>query len=479
MWAERFRVARAVVVRGVGGCALVAFASLAAQLRGLVGAHGILPAQAFFERVADRLDLVERVTRLPSLFWLTGASDGWLLAFCAAGMIASALAVADVFAGPALLVAYALYLSLCGAGQIFLGYQWDMLLCESLIVAALMSPRRPSPFSLVLVWALAARLEMGSGLSKLLSGDESWRSLTALHFHFETQPLPTPVGWLAHHLPAPLLDLSCLLMFVIQLGLPPLLFVPLRKVRHAAVAGMTLLQAVIALTGNFAFFNALTTVLALAAVDDDAWRSLARALLPASASSGSSSPPAAAARAPVARAGAGRAAVAVLSCVLIVLGLLAETERLVRAPLPFDDVMMRVEPFLVAGGYGLFASMTTERDEIVVEGTLDGETWLPYAFKDKPGDVDALPGFVAPHQPRLDWQMWFAALGSPRRSPWFFRFLERLRDAEPSVLALLAGDPFHGARPLDVRATLWRYHVAPLGSGHVWTREELGVFGAR
>jgi hypothetical protein len=122
--------------------------------------------------------------------------------------------------------------------------------------------------------------------------------------------------------------------------------------------------------------------------------------------------------------------------------------------------------------------MTTERDEIIVEGSEDGERWIPYEFKYKPGDVYRRPRFVEPHQPRLDWQMWFAALGDYRSSPWFVSFCERLLKGSPPVLALLRKNPFPYAPPRYVRALLYRYRFTTLAEhradGAWWKRTLLG-----
>jgi len=114
--------------------------------------------------------------------------------------------------------------------------------------------------------------------------------------------------------------------------------------------------------------------------------------------------------------------------------------------------------FQLVNGYGLFAHMTTERPEIIVEGSRDGIDWKPYAFRWKPGDPMRRPGFVQPHMPRLDWQMWFAALGSYRSSGWFLPFCQRLLQGSPAVLELLASNPFPGSPPKYLRATLYDYH---------------------
>jgi len=149
-------------------------------------------------------------------------------------------------------------------------------------------------------------------------------------------------------------------------------------------------------------------------------------------------------------------------------------------PVIADPLLRQLQPLRSVNGYGLFARMTTVRNEIVIEGSDDGTNWLPYEFPWKPGDVMRRPAFVAPHQPRLDWQMWFAALTPYRANPsqWFTRLLQRVLDGEPSVLALLASNPFPTAPPRYVRAVVWEYHFSDAGdaSGAWWRREWRGIY---
>jgi hypothetical protein len=139
-----------------------------------------------------------------------------------------------------------------------------------------------------------------------------------------------------------------------------------------------------------------------------------------------------------------------------------------------------LRPFRSINGYGLFRVMTITRPEIVIEGSNDGRIWLEYEFRYKPGDLRRAPRFNAPHQPRLDWQMWFAALGAPRHPPWFVNFVRRLLDGSPRVMSLLERNPFPDAPPRYLRATLYRYEftdrAARAKSGDWWRRERLGEY---
>ena len=146
-------------------------------------------------------------------------------------------------------------------------------------------------------------------------------------------------------------------------------------------------------------------------------------------------------------------------------------------PAPLEALRRWVEPFHSMNAYGLFAVMTTERPEIVVEGSDDGETWAPYAFRWKPGDVDRRPRFTTPHMPRLDWQMWFAALaGDCRSQRWFLAFEQRLLEGSPDVLRLLQDNPFPARPPRYLRARLRQYHFTGRGAEAWWQWDEAGLY---
>ncbi len=461
---------------------LVAFASLGVQVQGLVGSRGIWPATETLTSL-QRWHAGARFWRAPTLFWL-GASDRALEAACTLGVLLSVLLVLGVAPRVVLVSLWAAYLSLCTAAGSFLGYQWDALLVESLCVALFLAPPvwrerpgcdpPPPRAALLLVRLLLFKLLFLSGFVKLASGDPTWRDLTALEYHYWTQPLPTWTSAYAAALPHAVQVASVLATFAVELAVPFLLFAP-RRPRRAAVLVLVGFQLCLLATGNFAFFNLLTIVLCVAALDDAV---LSRALPRALRRRFAFGVPLAAPRSSRLR----RAAFA------SGLTLLVSTNALVlaQAVLPpgalpglLIDARQAIAPWRTANGYGLFAVMTTERPEIIVEGSHDGSTWLAYEFRWKPGRLDRAPRFVAPHQPRLDWEMWFAALRGCRRSPWFPRFAKRLLEGSEPVLGLLASNPFPEAPPRELRSTVYRYRFASAQlrrrTGRWWTREEPGV----
>ena len=443
----RFDATADVVYRGIAVATLIALGSLWLQAEALIGDRGVLPASEFLEAVHATFESGSYWT-VPTVLWF-GISFHWVFAF---GTLCALVGLAGKLRTSAALGAYLAYLSIVGVGQTFTAYQWDMFLIECLFAAAILA-RSP----VVGIWVLrllAFRFMFLSGAVKLLSGDPVWADLTALEYHFETQPLPTFLAPFAHQLPASALALAVATTFAIELVLPFLIFGP-RKFRAIAAFAFIGFEVLILATGNYNFFNLLTIIVCLALFDDRFFR-VKRTPGPH-----------------VRRVGAQS-----LAAVVIVLGLCQTAAAFARFPNPAE----LVQPLRVVNRYGLFAVMTTERRELVIEGSIDGDNWFEYEFPFKPGDLDRVPGWATPHQPRLDWQMWFAALTRPEYAPWIYSLVFRLLDAEPTVLDWI-DDPFQGERPRYVRIVSYRYEFArPNGmpaqgdvdadSGRWWNRSD-------
>ncbi len=468
--------ASSLFIRLVALCYLAAFLSLWVQVDGLVGPRGVLPAGRYLDWVRSQLG-PERLWWVPTLAWIS-PGPAMLHGLCAGGAFVSLLVFFGLAPTLGLALAWAFYLSLSSVAQIFLNYQWDALLLEAGLLAIFLSPpaRRlrftssspPSRTALLLLRWLLFRLMFSSGAVKLGSGDPMWRSLTALRVHYETQPLPTWIGWAFHQLPASFQTASCLFLFFVEVAVPFLVFAP-RRAKHVAFGFLVALQLLIAATGNYAFFNLLAIALCFLLIDDAAF--------PARWRAATGDPPARPRRWPA----------VVLAPIAVVLFVgsalqLALTVRRSAAGLPAGAIRFveRLSPLRSVNRYGLFAVMTARRPEIVVEGSADGATWRPYEFRWKPGDVRRRPGFVAPHQPRLDWQMWFAALGSCEENPWLVAFLARLLQGEPAVVRLLATNPFPRMPPRYVRALLYDYRFTNRETrrrtGAWWRRELVGLY---
>ncbi len=460
-------------LRGIAAVYLIAFVSFTVQARGLVGESGILPAQAFFARAGAALG-PEGFWLLPSACWW-GASDAVLCGLGIAGAAVAALVLAGFVPMAGLIFLWGAYLSLSIAGQDFYRFQWDLLLLEAGFLSLFLAPLgwrlragNPPRISRFLVVWLLFRLMFCSGVVKLTSGDPAWSDGSALEFHYFTQPLPTPLAWFAAQLPDWWQFFSVKVMFLAELMLPFLLFGP-RHPRLAAAAGIVLLQILIAAAGNYGFFNLLTMVLCLLAVDDAVWRRW----FP-SAGSAQSTPSA---------KFLPRWALIPAGAAFFLLSLVPSAGAF-RHPMPWmaplAEIYDTVAPFRTINGYGLFAVMTTERREIIVQGSEDGFDWKTYTFRFKPGDPRRAPPWVAPYMPRLDWQMWFAALGSPENNPWFAAFLQRLGEGSPSVLGLLEKNPFPGRPPRFLRALSDRYTftTAPEArvTGDWWNTEPAAIY---
>ncbi len=499
---------RWLFLKSLGVIYLIAFLSLWVQVMGLIGSNGILPANLTmfgFRQEASAAHLgLGRYHLVPSLCWLS-ATDGFLKLQCAAGTAIAVVLILGIAPAPCLFLLWLIYLSLSVVSREFLSFQWDNLLLEVGFLAIFFAPLqwlpRPGnspPPSKAVLWLLRwllFRLMLGSGLVKLLSGDPTWRNLTALKFHYETQPLPTWIAWYTHQLPGRAQQFSTVFLFLIELGLPSLVFAP-RRLRQIPFAGFMALQFLILLTGNYCFFNLLSFLLCLVLLDDAAvarvfpakWlrrllesRPQSQALDNAHDQELETGPPSPAPprqllRWPI-------QVIFPLTCIAAFIPAM-QLGALFRARVPWPSPMLAiyswVMPFRSFNNYGLFAVMTTNRPEIVVQGSNDGVTWLDYEFKYKPGDPKRRPRFVEPHQPRLDWQLWFAALGDYQHNFWFVEFCFRLLNGSPEVVGLLQRNPFPRAPPRYIRAMLYEYHFTDFATrrrtGAWWRRELKGEY---
>ncbi len=464
-WPLSPALVRALFTRGIAFVYVVAFLSFWRQAHGLIGSHGILPAAAYLEAVALQLGSLDAVLRLPTLFW-SSAGDTALHVLSGVGVLAALGGLAGVAPALCLTVCWVCYLSIVHAGQLFFSYQWDILLLEAGFLAIFWAPLTwrwglvwPGAPSLVVVWLgrwLLFRLLWSSGVVKLLSGDPTWRNLTATTFHYETQPLPLWISHYAHHLPVWIHHAEVVLVFVIEFLLPFVIFGP-RRWRLVAAAGFAALQFLIAVTGNYGFFNLLTLVLCLALLDTGRRHGIGRI------------PPVRTWPATI---------VVPLAMLLFVLGatnLAATTGVSLPGTRWLSAIQRFVTPLHLSNRYGLFASMTTARPEIVVEGSADGRTWKTYEFHWKATDPNRRPGFVPLHMPRLDWQLWFAALQGYEGAPWFGHFAARLLEGEPTVTELLAVNPFADTPPRLLRSRLFQYRFsgpAQRAEGVWWTRSD-------
>lgn len=462
---QRQALASWLFLRLLGALYVIAFASLAMQILGLVGHAGILPLGDYLSAARQGWGTAA-YWRLPTLFWIA-SGDAALLAAALAGTALGLLVLWDIGVRASLIGAFALYLSFVYAGQVFMNYQWDLLLLEAGFLAIFLSAG-----SRIIVWLyrwLIFRFLFLAGAMKLATGDRTWRSLTALDYHFWTQPLPTPLAWYAAQLPRPLLAGATAAVLLIELGLVFLIWLP-RRPRAVAAWAVLLFQLSIMLTGNYNFFNLLTMALCLFLFDDAALRRVVPRLLVSWAQSREARPGYAA-----------TALAAALALIVVPAGLDRLWQPLAGTDLPLAGALAEtISPLLIVNPYGLFATMTVSRPEIILEGSDDGQTWRDYVFRYLPGPVARPPPWCIPYQPRLDWQMWLAAYSGIAEIPWFERLVQTLLSGSPPVLALLAANPFPKHPPKYVRAELYDYRFADpethVRTGQWWVRRLEGLY---
>ncbi len=448
-------------LRLLGLVYLIAFSSLLCQLPGLYARRGLLPIADCLQPLRVRLG-ARGFWLLPSLFWF-GSSDRWLQGTAWAGLVCALLLVLGLWPPLMLALLWAAYLSFVVVGRDFLSFQWDTLLLETGFISifyALVTP--PTPLMLAVYWCFVFRFMISAGVVKLSSGDPNWRQLRALDYHYQTQPLPNRFGWYAHQLPHWVQSISTLSTFFFEL-LVPLLFLLTAPLRLLGVLLSVAFQALIMLSGNYGFFNLLTLVLLLPLVDGRYLGPLQQWLgwLPG--------PPDAASAA---------LAVSLLFLVFLLLNLL-QLVGLFYAPARDNRFMALMSRAPISNAYGLFAAMTTRRLELVFEGSNDLEQWQAYEFRWKPGACERAPRQAAPHMPRLDWQLWFAALHPERLEPWVLTLMLRLLQGEPAVQRLLHRVPFERP-PRYLRLLIYSYRFSNRSekrtNGRWWHRTLIGQY---
>jgi Lipase maturation factor len=468
-----------MLLRGIGLIYAVAFLILLRQGQALIGGHGILPAARFLDLVAAQLgSRGAGFWELPSLFWIS-ASDAWLVGGAWLGFLAALGMLAGFANAPLLALLWALYLSFAHVGQIFYGYGWDSLLCETGFLAIFLAPfwrprefdaRSPPPLLVVILFRwLAFRIMFGAGLIKL-RGDACWTDLTCLAYHYETQPNPGPLSPLFHAAPLWFHKLGTLFNHLVEVAAPFGVFGP-RRLRAISGALIVVFQSILIASGNLSFLNWLTLIIGLACFDDQlVLRVLPRRLREHFL----------ARLGEVADAEPSRRR-GIVSIVLAVVIALLSLNPVVNLLSPRQAMNASFEPFDLVNTYGAFGSVSRERYEVVIQGTSaqtldEGTKWLEYELPCKPGRVDRRPCLVTPYHYRLDWQLWFVPLSPDHQRRWFLSLTNKLLRGDAAVLALFAENPFPQQPPHFIRASFYRYQFAPLGSHDTWQRSPAGQY---
>ncbi|MDH5672027.1 MAG: lipase maturation factor family protein [Myxococcales bacterium] len=469
----RYWLTRFVLLRGLGFVHVVAAIVLLSQMGPLIGSEGLMPAAGYLERIGATTGFWE----WPTLFWFD-CSDAVMAALAWLDLVLACLLMLGVGNGLLVAALWLIYLSFCHVGQTFWGYGWEMLLLEATFLAIFLCPLRglralpsdhapPTPVIWMLRW-LVFRVMFGAGLIKI-RGDGCWVELTCLVHHYETQPVPHPLSWLLHQAPLWFHQAGALVNHFVELVVPFGVFGP-RRLRHLAGTLLLGFQGMLIFSGNLSFLNWLTLVVCLSCFDDGLLgRLLPRRLVGlAQAREGSWSD-----------ARSRRIGVGLLALLVAVLSLGPIFNMLSSR----QAMNTSFDPLHLVNSYGAFGSVGKERNEVVLQGTDatvpdDSAHWADYEFYCKPGDVERRPCLITPYHHRLDWQMWFAALGDYTREPWLLHLIYKLLNGDAGARSLIAHDPFEQKPPRYIRAAFYRYRFTRLGDGSdaFWQRERIGNY---
>lgn len=473
-----YDITRNVFLRSLGFIYFVAFLSLNRQVLALLGKDGLLPATLFLQNLRQEWcgASFNCFGQLPSIFWFN-CSDWLLLLLSWVGLALSVLIIAGATNAALMVFQWFLYMSFVHIGQVFYGYGWETMMLEAGFLAIFLCPLRslrPNPprypTPIVLMWFyrwMIFRTMFGAGMIKI-HGDECWRNLTCLAYHYETQPIPNPISWYLHHMPMWFHQCGCLFNHFVELIVPWFYFAP-RRLRHVAGALTVLFQVILIISGNLSFLNWLTIVITIPCFDD---RLLARFFRMAPEPVAGTAYPA-----PFAIL----ARKVVLTCLTVLLLWLSyypisnifSSRQLMNASFNRLHLM---------NTYGAFGSVGTVRNEIILEGTTDSvpddtARWKAYEFLAKPGDPARRPVFIAPYQSRIDWQIWFAAMEDPGENPWLLHLVYKLLKGDRGAIGLLKTNPFPGQPPRYIRADLYEYHFTRDHSkGLWWDRKLVGSY---
>jgi hypothetical protein len=462
-WLSRF-----IFLRGLGFVYFFAFLSAALQIVPLIGETGLLPVGSYLAAL-DQGSLAATFLQNPT-FFLVNDSDFMLSALAWLGALLS-LAVLFGYANSLIMLAlWFLYLSYVNVGQLFYGFGWEIQTLEIGFLAVFLVPlldgrpfpRReaPLPFIWLMRWFIF-RFYLGAGLIKL-RGSECWDDFTCLYYHFETQPIPNPLSPLMHFLPDFILRAGVMFTEFLQVIATFLVFYP-RILRIVAAVIFFIFQSILIITGNYAFFNWITLVPALLLFDD---RFLAR-LLPSRL---------------VRAAEAAEANKIPFTPVqnnffYMVFGVLVWMSIPVVANLWSEDQVMNTSynRWNLVNTYGAFGYVGKERYELVVSGTsdttIDDDTvWVEYEFIAKPTDPERGHPVIAPYQPRIDWQIWFAAQSTPQQHGWLIHLVWKFLHNDPGALSLIEANPFPDRPPRYIKIDRYDYNFARPFSGKSWER---------
>ncbi|MBK9294737.1 MAG: lipase maturation factor family protein [Oligoflexia bacterium] len=444
-----YYLTRSVFKKALGFIYFIGFLILINQFKALFGENGLLPAINFIKQVPFKFS--------PSLFYLN-ASDSVMMAFAIFGLLLSLFAMSGLSEKFGILISsltwfflWVIYLSFVNVGQVFYGFGWEILLLEMGFLVLFLGSGKNTDSPKITIWLirwLLFRLMFGAGLIKI-RGDSCWLDFTCMFYHYETQPMPHMLSWYFHHMPAVLHKLAIWVNHFVELIVPFGFFGP-RKIRIAAGLITTAFQTILIFSGNLSWLNYATIVLCLACFDDRFYRKLFNITLPT-------------------KLNKNRKQIIAAYIYAMLAGVLSINT--VKNFFSSRQVMnSSFDPLHLVNTYGAFGSVTPVRNEIIIEGSMDGKEWKEYEFKGKPGDIYKTPPLVSPYHYKLDWQMWFAAMGVYQHNPWFLNLCSKLLQNDSLALSLIQKAPFENKAPIYIRAHLYEYHFTEIGERGWWKR---------
>lgn len=471
-WLTRF-----IILRLLGVIYLFAFISLATQVIPLIGDSGLLPADNYLKAVASQFDSPTKAfLELPTIFWFH-LSNSWLVFFSWLGVALSIILLLGWANSILMFGLWFLYMSFVHIGQLWYSYGWEIQLLEIGFLAIFFVPlldARPFPKyppPLPIIWLLrwlTFRIYLGAGLIKI-RGDECWRKLTCMYYHYETQPIPNPISPWLHYLPNWFHRIETLANHFIELIVPFFVFWP-RLLRIVAGILFISFQLFLIISGNLSFLNWLTILPALALLDDKFLKKiLPKRLVKKAAIASYQEEP-----------------VTQIQKIIIVTVFvaLAWFSFPVVANLTSSRQIMNTSfnQWHLVNTYGAFGSIGQKRFELVVEGTQDEviteqSVWQEYEFRAKPTGLNRGLPVIAPYQPRIDWQIWFAAMSIPERQPWLIHFVWKLLHNDQATISLISHNPFPNSAPKHIRIEIYQYQFNKPWQQRqqgVWQRQYLG-----
>lgn len=454
---QNFILTKLLFQRGLAFIYFIGFLILFNQGKALIGENGLLPAKLFLGRI--------KFTQSPSLFFVN-SSDTALMTMSGIGLFLSFLAMIGFTDRFGHLVSFfswfflwVIYLSFVNIGQTWYGYGWESMLLETGFLAIFLGPSNVAP-PVVIIWLLrwvCFRNMFGAGMIKL-RGDNCWKDLTCMYYFYETQPVPNPLSLFFHRLPKLIHKSSILFTYFAEIIAPLGILIPISFISAMAGVIIVIFQGLIILSGNLSWLNYISIILVIPCFNDD-FLSKVFFLHPKEVSS----PP------------------QYQIWASYLLGLFICYRSIGPIINLFSDrqVMNRsFDPLHLVNTYGAFGSVTKERYELVVLGTKDEDpqtaNWRAYEFKGKPTNPMRRPAFMSPYHWRLDWQMWFAAFGDYKYSPWTLNLIAKLLEGDREVLGLIDLDPFEGEKPKWIKIDYYQYYFQEPGKTGWWKRSYKG-----